>query len=284
MAPAWENGIGQGDEILVAGEARLRQEADRKHRPVLVVGKNGAPRWSPLWRNNPRILDPTILHRGMGHQILKNGPHCRPYVDYPRMRADFAAAFHSRAFSTKLRDRRLPWRFTDHKCTRGDLPFVKPTAPQGYVIIEPHTKSKASPNREWGWAKWQAVVDALPSVDWIQINPHGSRLLDGVRHLSADKFTDACRHMAGAKAYVGPEGGLYHAAAALHVPAVAIFGGFVSPANQGYDDERYINLYEPMGGASPCGQRVKCEHCTEALAKITPELVVHHVHDLMQHI
>ena len=89
----------------------------------------------------------------------------------------------------------------------------------------------------------------------------------------ANTFLKACRRLNGARLYVGPEGGLYHAATALGIPAVAIFGGFVSPANQGYDHQ--TNLYEPDG--SPCGMRVKCDHCTRALALITPEAVIGHV-------
>jgi ADP-heptose:LPS heptosyltransferase len=144
------------------------------------------------------------------------------------------------------------------------------------VVIEPHVK-EIQHNRKRGWDRWQAVVDALPELDWVQINPAGTALLRGVRSLPAPSFLHACRRISGAAAYVGPEGGLYHAAAVFHVPSVAIFGGYVSPANQGYDD--CINLYEPEG--SPCGQRVPCDHCTEALARITPEQVIHHVAQVM---
>ena len=101
--------------------------------------------------------------------------------------------------------------------------------------------------------------------------------------MPAGSFIAACGLLSGATAYVGPEGGLYHAAAALGVPAVAVFGGYIDPANQGYDDPRYVNLYEPMDGESPCGQRIDCPHCMKAMAKITPDLVVHHVHELMRH-
>jgi ADP-heptose:LPS heptosyltransferase len=73
------------------------------------------------------------------------------------------------------------------------------------------------------------------------------------------------------------EGGLYHAAAALGIPAVAIFGGWVSPANQGYDGEDIVNLYEHMNGESPCGQRVPCPHCRAALDRITPQTLIQHI-------
>ena len=263
--------MGWGDEVLVTGEARHLQEADPKHRAVVVYDYKGRPRWSPMWVGNPRILMPHQAGLKKGHLQLKNAARCRPYIDYERMRADFAAAFPGQSFNPKIRDARLPWRFTTHRCRRGEL-FLPRLRPAGYVVIEPHVKAGIAVNRQWGWERWQAVVDALPRLDWVQINQPGVRVLEGVRHMPGATFPEACRLLSGAAAYVGPEGGLYHAAAALGVAAVAVFGGFVDPATQGYDDA--CNLYEPMDGQSPCGQRVPCQHCDEALARITPDMVV----------
>ncbi len=237
----------------------------------MVLDRLGQPRWSPLWEGNPRILKPGRI--AGDYQTMVNGPRCRPYIDYPRMKAEFERIYPGVKFKGKSIHPDLPWRFSSHKCTAGEFYCLADSKHRGHVVIEPHTKARASPNREWGWARWQAVVDALPDLDWVQINPPGASVLEGVRHVPADKFLKACRRLNGAGLYVGPEGGLYHAATALGIPAVAIFGGFVSPANQGYDHQ--VNLYEPDG--SPCGMRVKCGHCTRALARITPEAVIEHV-------
>lgn len=238
-----------------------------------MLDRDGAPRWSPLWEGNPRIAKPG--ERGDFLRLV-NGPGCRPYLDYARMRADFEVVYPGRPFRMKVRDPRLPYRFTAHRVTRGELQCFERLTPLGYVVIEPHHKP-GQPNRDWGWARWQAVVDACP-LDWVQINPRGARVLRGVRHVPADSFIAACRLLSGARAYVGPEGGLYHAAAALGIPAIAVFGGFVSPATQGYDAPEIVNLYVPQG--SPCGQRVACAHCRDALDRITPEMVIEHVRAL----
>ena len=270
--------MGMGDEILVAGEARRLQEADPAGRRVGVYSFHGQPRWSPLWANNPRIIAPEeLFHRKPDHIRLVNGPRCRPYIDYGRMKREFAAVFPGDPWNPKKRTAQLPWRFTDWRVSRGELYCVQRKKPGDYIVVEPHFKPN-QPNRDWGWECWQAVVDAL-GLDWVQINPPGARLLDGVRHAPADSFIAACRLISGAACYLGPEGGLYHAAAALGVPAVAIFGGYISPANQGYDD--CVNLYETMDGESPCGQRVPCEHCRAAMAGIRPEIVADHVEQMM---
>jgi hypothetical protein len=83
--------------------------------------------------------------------------------------------------------------------------------------------------------------------------------------------------------YVGHEGGLHHAAAAVRLPAVVIFGGFITPAVTGYAEQ--VNLTAPgLGVAHPlgCGRRVDCPHCADAIAQITPELVAQEVRKVLE--
>ena len=187
------------------------------------------------------------------------------------MAREFAAVFPGRPFTTKLRDPRLPWRYTSWRAHPGELFQVPRREPGRYVVIEPHIKANASPNKDWGWARWQALVNLRRDLDWVQPGPPGTRVLDGARHAATADFRAACGLLAGARAAVLPEGGLHHAAAALDLPAVVIFGGMTAPANTGYDS--HVNLFEPMNGASPCGRRVACGHCARAMAAIRPAAV-----------
>ncbi len=282
--------MGYGDEIMVTGEARHCQEAGDP-RPVAVLDRHGRPRRHPLWAGNPRIARPEEvaqdLARGLDVQSIVNGPGCRPYIDYAAMRGDWDALHRGRPFTTKLRDRRLPWRYTDWRAAPGELPSVERREPAGYVVIEPHIKGTASPNKDWGWARWQALARRL-DLDWVQLGPPGTRLLDGVRHIETASFLAACRALTGARAAVLPEGGPHHAAAALGVPAVVIFGAMTSPANTGYDMQ--VNIFEPAGGmpagrslgeGGPCGMRVPCGHCARAMARIEPPTVATHLEQLL---
>jgi len=63
---------------------------------------------------------------------------------------------------------------------------------------------------------------------------------------------------------------LHHTAAALGISGVVIFGGFVSPQVTGYD--MHHNLF--IGDGLGCGKRVKCLHCTDAMNRITPQMVI----------
>ena len=142
-------------------------------------------------------------------------------------------------------------------------------ARNGYVIVEPNCKAAASPNKQWGWDRWQALVDASPSIPWAQLGPPGTRLLDGVRHIETPDIRSAAAVLHYAAAYVGPEGGLHHLAAAMGPPAVVLFGGFISPAQTGYAWHR--NLFT---GGEPCGNMLPCAHCAGAMARITVPAVL----------
>jgi ADP-heptose:LPS heptosyltransferase len=141
-------------------------------------------------------------------------------------------------------------------------------------VIEPTIKSRASPNKQWGADRWAAFVALARrrGVDLVQLGDQPPTL-EGVRWISTPSFRAGAAVLARAIAYVGHEGGLHHAAAAVGVPAVVIFGGFISPACTGY--RMHTNLFtggtadHPLG----CGMRMPCQHCETAMSEITPESV-----------
>ena len=238
--------MGMGDEILATGEVRRLQALDP--RPVLIVDRHGRPRWSDLWRGNARI----VRAPGNDCQRIVNGPGARPYIDYARSRPD-------------------RWAYTDWRCTPGELPWCRPDRRgAGRIIIEPNLKANASPNKQWGWARWKALVALAPALPWAQMGPPGTAWLRGVERIETMSFVSACEVLAAARAAVLPEGGLHHAAAALGVPAAVLFGAMTSPRNTGYDAHRNLWIDDP----DALGWRVPHPACAAAWAKITPELVL----------
>ncbi|MFQ5954706.1 MAG: glycosyltransferase family 9 protein [Kiloniellales bacterium] len=261
--------MGFGDEIMVTGQARVMQERDP--RPVAVRGRDGGARWHGLWDGNPCLAHPRAVAAGLDVQWLDNYPGHRPYVDYGR--------------SSERR-----WAYTDWRCTPGEIHFsaaerrwASPWRGRRFVVIEPHIKRQASSNKRWGLMRSQAVVDLVRGAgnggpEFVQFAWSGGAALEGIRQVATPSFRHACAVLAHAGAYVGPEGGLHHAAAALGVKAVVIFGGMTSPANTGYDG--HVNLYVD-GPGSPCGWRVRCAHCDRAMAAIEPKAVACHVKGLV---
>jgi ADP-heptose:LPS heptosyltransferase len=140
----------------------------------------------------------------------------------------------------------------------------------GRVIIEPHIKPGASPNKRWGrWAEF-AQLASKAGYGLTQLGASGTRPIQYATMICTPSFRLACAVLANARAYVGNEGGLHHAAAALGVPGVVIFGGFTPVELTGYACHR--NLGVSLGDA--CGMRTPCPHCAKAMAAITPEQVL----------
>lgn len=219
----------------------------------MVFDRNNQQRWHEMWRNNPRIATRSeSVHKP---QRLVNGPGVRPYI------------------ADKTQGR---WTWKEWECPKGEIYFSPDELAfaSGYrpiVIIEPNNKAKASPNKDWGRERWAVLAGELSKngLEPVQLGPSGTQRLAGVHLIETPTFRHACAVLARAKACVLPEGGLHHAAAALGVPSVVIFGGYIGPRQTGYATQ--TNLFT---GGKPCGMRVTCEHCAQAMSKITPEIVL----------
>src|SRR5829696_8062719 len=132
--------MGWGDEIMVTGIARRNQE--KNHLPVRVLDKLGRSRWSDIWKGNPRLA--ALDFKG-DVQTLTNGPGRRPYVE---------------------RETPARWHWRDWICPIGEIHFDQherlcAAKYTGRVIVEPHLKSGASPNKDWGWARWVELTREL---------------------------------------------------------------------------------------------------------------------------
>jgi ADP-heptose:LPS heptosyltransferase len=145
----------------------------------------------------------------------------------------------------------------------------------GFVLIEPYVApwKSSSANKDWGLAKYQAVTNRLLGLGHAVVQlryPKGGPALNGTRMVMSRSFRDALSIMQNAALYIGPEGGLHHGAAAVSIPAVVLFGGFIPPSVTGYPT--HTNL---TGGATEaCGNLRPCAHCRDALAAISVDQVV----------
>lgn len=229
--------------------AQVKQLHRDKPVPVLVVDRRGRPQWHPVFENNPKIT--TRANRG--HQPLYNAAGLRPYI------------------VAKAPDRWTwkPWAIEPGELylTPAERGFAAPFA--GCVMVEPNVKENGHTNKAWPWDRWQALVDAV-DVPFIQCVPPGARGLVHRRvwRIETPTFRYACAVLAVSKAFVGTEGGLHHAAAALGIPAVVLFSEFISPAITGYRTHRNIHH-----AGEPCGSRLPCAGCAAAMNAITVDEV-----------
>lgn len=235
---------------MAAGEAKILHKKTGK--VVSIVSALGAhSTYSPLWRGLDYIAGPTE-HAEIQ---LVDSPYSRRYREYSDEMGSTWRAY-----------RPIPAEivFTDSEQE------IALHVPNGFVVIEPNIKNGRDGflNKDWGWQRYADVVASLPEVRWLQLGNKHSRHLPGVEFVETETFRQACALLARSRAYLGPEGGLHHACAALGIPAVVIFGGYISPSVTGYDS--HINLFS--GSGLGCGRMLACD--CNCMSNIKNEMMV----------
>lgn len=249
--------MGLGDDLMATAIARSIFRKDPTRKVAIGDGERFQP--SEVFWFNPIVATPQDIRGRKPVQWLRHTSGCRPYIDYDRMQKPIKSA------------PRFYW-IDIGPLEPGEIHFSRaerePLARGDYVVIEPHIKDWAiSQNKDWGFERHKALVASLPGVRFVQPD-YGKEILPGVEPVKTRTFRDACRLLRDAKAYVGPEGGLHHASAAVGIPAVVIYGGFNAPSQTGYPG--HINLFT---GGDACGMRIPCPHCAAAMRAITPAMV-----------
>lgn len=256
--------MGWGDEIMVSSIAK------RAGHRVVVVDHNHVSRWNPIWQGLPYIAapdDPIGLEPRFG---LMNCPGYRHYY-------------------SGMDGNRILWRKWDMapgeiRLTADERKWAVEQFKMGeqhprFLIINPSWKARGGggQNKDWGAENWRRVAASLDDILLVQFT---EPYLPGTVRIATPTFRHACAILERAIGYVGHEGGLHHAAAALGKPAVVVFGGYISPEVTGYHNHQ--NLYAPderypLG----CGTVTPCEHCRESMNKITVEQVVNAVKEMV---
>lgn len=242
--------IGFGDWLMASGEAhKLHKQTGN---PVLICNAAGVPQWSEVFEGVPYIL--RRPPRGVPYQKLRNAPGLRPYI------------------AGKTNEK---WTWRPYKpipaqlvFNAAELAFAEPY--RGLVMLEPSVKKIGHENKDWGPINWSQLDSALwlAGVKTVQCGPPGTRFLRHVKQVTTPSFRMAAAVLSVARAFVGTEGGLMHAAAAVGTPSVIIWSEFISPEITGY--KQHVNLRE---AGKPCGMRIDCESCRRSLTAITPTKV-----------
>ena len=238
-------------------------EAKRLHKthntPVMIVGRDGRPIRSDLFNGVPYLTTKPL--RGPLYQRMVNGPGVRPYIA-----SKTAEKWTWRPYQPEP---------ADVVFTPEELAFAEPY--RGKVLVEPHVKSIGHRNKDWGWSNWWRF-DAIARFEGlVQCVKPGDKTMPNAKAVVTTTFRQTMAVLSVCRAAVLPEGGLHHAAAALKVPAVVIFGGFIAPNITGYRQHR--NLFT---GGKACGIRTDCKHCREAMGKITSGMVLDELRGLLK--
>jgi ADP-heptose:LPS heptosyltransferase len=243
--------MGWGDQVIATSFAR--GAAARGKRIAFGDGQRIIWDWnSPaVFQNNPNIAPP-------GSEKAKD----IEWVGYYKK---------SRLYNTSASFGKGRWVFNyDFRVRPGEFFFdaQEDAGPHDsdLILIEPNTPAKpCAPNKQWPVDRWKKVANELRAAGFnVRQFEHGRHNRGVAPALPTLSFRHAAAQLKRARLAILPEGGLHHAAAAVGCPAVVLFGGYVPPAILGYD--WHINL---TGSAEACGSFNRCQHCVDAMNRIT---------------
>jgi hypothetical protein len=270
--------MGLGDKLMAIGDAWDQHQSDPHGRRVMIGNglrldlKDSDLAWGlDHFLATPETFDPDQ------QTWVVSYPGCRPYIDYDAMglalvargtpsakRRKYVSMLGRYIFRTDYRAKPAPMRLRPEE----EALAATWRASGPFVLLEPFIKEGAPPSKQWPVDRFAETAQLLASdIPVYQIAAPGRPALPDIPQIVTGTFREALAVLSAADLYVGPEGGLHHASAAMQTDAVVVFGGFVSPLTTGYDF--HINL---TGGAEGgCGTRFDlCLHCKKALEAITP--------------
>jgi hypothetical protein len=252
--------LGLGDNIMASGLAR---DALKDRGVRVAFGEIGQVIWDKnseqIFRNNPNIVFPGNEKRGNVEWI--------PFYKGKR-------GYNTQGDGHWIWNE--SWRCVPGQIflTDGEQAAAKRYG-SGFIVIEPNvpTWKSSAANKHWPFERYQAVADDLISqgrsvIQFFPDRKAGPRLR-GARQIRTLTFRDAVAVLKNSALYIGPEGGMHHAAAAVDVPGVVLFGGFIPPSVTGYDTHTNI-----AGSDRFCGSFTSCKHCADAMNSIKVETVL----------
>ena len=238
--------MGLGDWLMASGDAK---EANERTGKKVKLGNGVTMFWDgQVFANNPRMAsksDTDVVW-------VKNYQNHRPYIKGTN---NGHMLFND-----------------DYKPVVGEIYFDNEEQKaidkiQGdYIIVEPSVKKTFIHTVNKAWHGWEELFKH--DLPWLQL---GDFTTDKkTKWLETPTFRNALQVLSKAKLFVGTDGGLHHAAAALGIPSVVIWTGFTSPRHLGYDTHRNIH-----DGSEPCGTyNSVCKHCLLKSKAITVEQVL----------
>lgn len=246
--------MGYGDEIIGSGLARGAHARGKR----IAFGDGRKIFWShwapTIYKNNPNVAPPG----SEGAKDLEWISHYKGARKY-----------------NKLVNGRWVWNY-DFRVVPGEFFFtpeekqIAETFTPGFVVVEPNVpwQKKVWPNKDWGEKKYIELTSRLRLQGYhvVQfLHSNSVRKLDCDVTMTLQSLRDVAAIMSRAALYVGPEGGMHHAAAAVGTRAVVLFGGFIPPSVTGYD--AHVNMTGNSKVA--CGNIEPCVHCRSAMESIT---------------
>jgi hypothetical protein len=231
-----------------------------------------------LLQGNPRIHRLPACSRKWGFRLARclanlgivSNLHYLEYGDAlgPKTREPILAVLARRAGLNLVPER--PCLFLDP----GELRRLRlPQNGRPWIALQSAGQTDWTPNKEWYPARFETVATALrPRFRLVQLGLASDPKLPSDLDLRGQVSPrQAAAVLASCASFVGQVGFLMHAAAAVSVPAVIVYGGFEAPWQSGYPWNE--NLFTPLE-CSPCWLSSPCPYARRCMNEIQPKDVL----------
>lgn len=217
-----------------------------------------------------------IIHGHWAQQVYRNNPNVAFPGDEGAPDLEWCAHHKGNRLYNKFGGSRWIWNY-EFRAQPGEIFFDTQERYAGerrgrdFIVIEPNVPwhKQVAVNKDWGIQKYQQLASRLTLKGHRVLQfSYGAKKLRNVELVPTTSFRDALAVLSHAKLVICPEGGLHHGAAAVGVPAVVIFGGFIPPKVTGYT--MHTNIAH---GDVACGSIYHCSHCRHAMEMITVDRV-----------
>ena len=154
---------------------------------------------------------------------------------------------------------------------------------KGKTLIAINTICK-EPTKDWVVSYWHELIDRLADEYFIvQLGNQNELQLDKVVRFAGElDLRESIAVLEKCKLFIGGVSFLMHAAAAVGVKSVIIYGGRETPQNSGYDNN--INLYQKVD-CGPCWIHEEdgevCQNNLECLARIKVDTVLESINKIL---
>ena len=255
--------MGYGDDIMATGEVKNFKKKFPNYK--FLIGNGSKIFSSEIFNGNNLILQKNEINNNDKIKWIENYPGHRPYRKYNNLTNKYKYIWD---YSFKATPGEIFFNKAEILFSKNIIFQIKKKTNKKLIFVEPNVKKKrGSQNRDWGFEKWQKLVDNLKNnYQFVQTTYGNQKKLNNVINIHNINFKFACSIISKMDLFIGTEGGFHHASAALNINAVVIFGGFIDPKITGYDFHQnfYIDKKE-----SPCGSKFFCSHCEECMNLIT---------------
>jgi ADP-heptose:LPS heptosyltransferase len=158
---------------------------------------------------------------------------------------------------------------------------ILPESSKPRIALQSTGNSLWTDNKNWGADRFLELAGMISgSFSLVQVGAAGDPPLPVELNLAGKlSLRQTLRVLGECSGFVGQEGFLMHAAAAMSAPSVIVYGGFLAPWQTGYPFN--VNLYNPVPCA-PCWLETLCPYQKKCMTEIHPDQVAAELERLLK--